>query len=345
MIEKQTGNILHADVEALVNTVNCVGIMGRGIALQFRKAFPANYKAYRAACDRKELHPGMMFVYEQSKHTNPRFIINFPTKRHWKGKSRNEDIEVGLKALIDEVKNRDILSIAIPPLGCGLGGLNWSEVRPRIEQAFQSLPEVRVLLFEPTDAASFQESVLQKHAPEMTSGRAALLTLMNRYLFALMDPFVSLLEIHKLMYFMQVAGEPLRLRYNKGFYGPYANNLKHVLNKMEGFYVQGYRDDRDLPDMQLELTAGAVEQAEIFLRDHLETRDRLARVEDLIEGFETSYGMELLSTVHWVIVNEGASSPDEAVEKTFAWNRRKEMFAKDQIHLAWEVLDQKGWLA
>jgi O-acetyl-ADP-ribose deacetylase (regulator of RNase III) len=132
VIRYMTGDILRADADALVNTVNCVGIMGRGVALQFKNRFPLNFKAYKVACDRKEVQPGRMFVFETGTLTSPRYIINFPTKRHWKGKSRMEDVEVGLVALVNEIKTRKIRSIAIPPLGAGLGGLNWPEVRTRI---------------------------------------------------------------------------------------------------------------------------------------------------------------------------------------------------------------------
>lgn len=149
MIEFQRGDILQADAEALVNTVNCVGIMGRGIALQFRKEFPENYDAYRAVCDRGELHLGMMLVFSLNRLQSPRYIINFPTKRHWKGNSRIEDIRAGLKSLVEEVRQRGITSVAVPPLGCGLGGLNWDQVRPLIEEAFSHLPGVRVLVYEP----------------------------------------------------------------------------------------------------------------------------------------------------------------------------------------------------
>src|SRR5271166_218967 len=152
MIEFTTGDILRVDAEALVNTVNCVGIMGRGIALQFKNAFPANFKAYEAACARKEVRPGKMFVFETRTLTNPKFIINFPTKRHWKGKSRMEDIDSGLNALAEEIRYRGIRSIAIPPLGSGLGGLNWADVRPRIEAALRGLNDLRVIIFEPNAA-------------------------------------------------------------------------------------------------------------------------------------------------------------------------------------------------
>lgn len=148
------GDILKVEADALVNTVNCVGVMGRGIALQFKQAFPDNFKAYAAACRRGEVQPGRMFVFDIGRLTKPRYIINFPTKRHWRGKSRIEDIEAGLAALVEEVRLRNIRSIAIPALGSGLGGLAWADVRPRIELAIAALPEVEGLVFEPGDASA-----------------------------------------------------------------------------------------------------------------------------------------------------------------------------------------------
>lgn len=150
MVETATGDILATNVEALVNAVNCVGVSGRGVALQFREAFPANFKAYEAACKRGDIQPGRVFVFETGKLTNPRFIINFPTKRHWRDKSRLGDIELGLETLVREVRQRGIESVAIPALGCGLGGLRWSDVHPKIEGALAALSNVRVLLFEPS---------------------------------------------------------------------------------------------------------------------------------------------------------------------------------------------------
>ena len=149
MIELAQGNLLEADAEALVNTVNCVGFMGKGIALQFKQAWPENFRAYERACHTHEVQPGKMFVVPTGRMMNPKYIVNFPTKRHWRGASRIEDIRAGLKALVQEVKRLGIQSIAVPPLGCGNGWLNWWEVRPMIEQALQAVPDVRVLLFEP----------------------------------------------------------------------------------------------------------------------------------------------------------------------------------------------------
>ena len=152
MIQLTQGDILRSEAEALVNTVNCVGVMGRGLALQFKRAFPANFATYAAGCKRDEVQPGRMLVVETGQLTSPRFIVNFPTKRHWKDRSRIEDIDAGLDALIADVKRLGIKSIAVPPLGCGLGGLDWADVRPRIERAFASLPDVQVLVHEPSVA-------------------------------------------------------------------------------------------------------------------------------------------------------------------------------------------------
>src|SRR5215831_4625909 len=201
MIEYKSGDIVRANAEALINTVNCVGVMGRGIALQFKNAFPENFKSYAAACKAKEVQPGRMCVFETGQLTNPRYIINFPTKRHWRGKSRMEDIDAGLIALAEEIRSRYIRSIAIPPLGSGLGGVSWSEVRPRIEAALQEFTPVKVVIFEPGAAPAEIRVNRSRNIPKMTAGRAALVGLIHRYLSGLLDPFITLLEVHKLMYF------------------------------------------------------------------------------------------------------------------------------------------------
>ncbi len=154
MIEYKCGDMLGEDVEALVNAVNCVGVMGAGIALQFKKAFPENFKAYRKACGKQEVQPGRMFVFAMKELNNPRYIINFPTKRHWREKSCMEDIEAGLQALAAEIRKYGIRSIAIPPLGCGLGGLSWLALKPCIEVAMRPFTDVRTILYAPEELAS-----------------------------------------------------------------------------------------------------------------------------------------------------------------------------------------------
>ena len=345
MIELTSGDILKDDAEAIVNTVNCVGIMGRGIALQFKNAWPENFKAYEAACLREEVQPGRMFIFETGQLTNPRYIVNFPTKRHWRGKSRIQDIESGLLALVHEIRQRGITSVAIPPLGSGLGGLEWDEVRPRIEAALAAVPEVYVRIFEPKGAPEADRMQHRREVPKMTPGRAALIELMSRYIRGLLDPSVTLLEVHKLMYFMQSAGEPLRLTYVKGPYGPYGENLRHVLKTIEGHMVAGYADGGDAPEKPLTLVPGAEAEAAQFLSEHGPTRERLARVGELVEGFESPYGLELLATAHWVVSEPGASSAlEDVVQRVHAWNERKRQFTPRQIAIALDTLRQKGWM-
>jgi O-acetyl-ADP-ribose deacetylase (regulator of RNase III) len=343
MIEKTSGNLLQADVEALVNTVNTDGFMGKGIALQFKQAFPANFEAYRKAVERGEVRPGSMFVFETGSILGPRFIINFPTKRHWRQNSRMEDIESGLAALVREIRDREIRSIAIPPLGCGNGGLDWSDVRPRIERALAEVPNVHALIYEPKGAPDPREMPIGTPRPDWTPARALLVALMHRY--GELAYRRTLLEIQKLAYFLQEAGEPLRLRFEAGHYGPYAPNLNKVLERLEGHFTRGYGDSQK-PDVEIELLPGAFEEAARYLADLPESSDRLRRVSDLIEGFETPYGMELLASVHWVAAHAPrAADVAGAIAAVHVWSaRKKNVFQANHIAIAWERLAETGWL-
>ncbi len=345
MIRFTTGNLMAFDAEALVNTVNCVGVMGRGVALQFKNAYPENFKAYASACSKQEVQPGKMFIFETYAFANPKYIINFPTKRHWKGKSRLEDIESGLSDLLRVIRDKQIKSIAIPPLGSGLGGLDWKVVRQKIEDTLKVLDNVEIMVFEPqVDNSDLVKPNPSTDIPNMTPGRAALVALVSQYLSALMDPFVTLLEIQKLMYFLQESGSNLRLNYEKALYGPYAANLRHVLKKIEGHFLTGYGDGGDHPDKKIELVPGAIADAETFLVSQDQTREHLNKVADLVEGFETPFGLELLATVHWLMIHEGAASLDQVVAQTYQWNSHKQQFSRGQIELAIETLQSKGWL-
>jgi O-acetyl-ADP-ribose deacetylase (regulator of RNase III) len=344
MIKFTSGDILRADAEAIVNTVNCVGVMGRGIALQFKKAWPSNFKAYATACKQNEVKPGSMFIVETGQLTNPQYIINFPTKRHWRGASKIEDVELGLNALVQDIKAKGIKSIAIPPLGSGLGGLDWAEVRPLIEAKLNDLDDVDVLIYEPKGAPENDKMAKSRKVPKMTAGRAVLIELMQRYLGGLLDPTVTLLEVHKLLYFMQSTGEPLRLEYQKAMYGPYAQNLRHVLNAIEGHFVSGYADGGDAPEKELKLIPGAVDEAKAFLKQHPDTLARFEKVAALVEGFESPFGLELLASVHWVKEQENGQGPVDVVQKIHSWNERKQQFTPRQIGLAIKTLSEKNWV-
>lgn len=345
MIEITAGNLLHADAQALVNAVNCVGVMGKGIALQFKQAYPELAKAYEKACARGEVEPGRMHIWRTGEElTGPRFIINFPTKRHWRGRSRYEDIEIGLKALVGDVERLGIRSIAVPPLGCGNGGLAWSKVRAMIELAFAKLPQTRVLLYPPMGEPEASDRIVRTERPRMTRSRALFLLAMDRY--AVLAYETTQLEIQKLAYFLQEAGEQLRLKFTAQRYGPYAENLNKVLQDMEGHLIHGFNGSRS-PAKVISLEAGITEEATEFLRDDPEAEERIGRLGELIEGYETPYGMELLASVHWVGTHSEppAGCAEEAVDAVRRWTPRKaKTFAADHIRQAWDRLSRLGWL-
>ena len=342
MITLKQGNLLMAPVEALVNTVNTRGVMGKGIALQFRQAFPENYKVYHAACRRNEVIPGRMLVVPTNHVAGPRLIINFPTKRHWKGKSRLEDIDAGLVDLLRVVREYQIMSIAIPPLGCGNGGLDWDIVRPRIESSFATCPEVDVWLYEPEGALNPDSMPVGTSAPNMTPAQAALLGLMARY--AEPGYRMSMIEIQKLAYLLQSAGENLKLEFVRGQYGPYAETIHHVLQRLEGHHIRGYGDRSD--DARITLLNSNDPLVQQQLAANQPTMARFDRVADLIDGFETPRGLELLTTVAWVSEQDPtiADDADLVIAHVHAWNAHKRTFPANQIRTAWERLHEHGWM-
>jgi O-acetyl-ADP-ribose deacetylase (regulator of RNase III) len=344
MIQRTKGNLLEADAEAFVNTVNCVGVMGKGIALQFKRAFPENFKEYSGACKTGQVVLGRMFTHTTSSLSNPKYIINFPTKLHWKNKSRLEDIKSGLENLAQETHRLGIKSIAIPPLGCGAGGLEWKVVGPLIESAFVDAQDVTVILYEPSGAPNVHEMPARTKRPNMTIGRALFIRLMD--LYQIPDYSLTLLEIQKLAYFLQCAGEQLRLNFVKHIYGPYAENLNHVLQVMEGHYIVGYGDRSQRAEIHLLPDARETAQAFLMAFD-MSVTDRLNRVANLIEGFETPYGMELLASIHWIAMNESKEAmtdPNAAIRGLQGWNSRKrKIFSPNHITKAWERLNRHGW--
>jgi len=342
MITINRGNFWDADVDAIVNTVNCVGIMGKGIALQCKKAFPDNYNAYLKACKKGDVKPGRLFVHETKQVFGAKYIINFPTKLHWKGPSRYEYLEAGLRALTTEIRNRKIKSIAIPPIGCGLGGLDWAKVRPMIEDALKGFPDVQAYVYEPAGTPAANKMPVAAREPHMTVARALLIKLMQQYEHH--DYRLTLLEIQKLAYFLQEYGQDLQLKYMKGTYGPYANNLNKVLEVLEGHYISGYGDTQK-PDVEIELKPGAIEKADAYLQAHPEEKQRLEKVAELVDGFETPYGMELLASVHWIMVHDKtADDADGAIIQVQQWNERKRrLFKAEHIRIAWDNLISIKW--
>lgn len=337
MITEAAGNLLTARVEALVNTVNTEGVMGKGIALQFKKAFPAMFRDYAASAKRGSVQLGQMHVWPTQALDGPKYIINFPTKARWRSRSRIEDIESGLTDLVKVLQDLGIASVAVPPLGCGNGGLDWAEVEPLIRASLAALPHVDVRLYPPAGAPSPAEMVVSPAAPKMTPGRAALVGMVTRYSDqAFSTP--SLIETQKLMYFLQAVGEPLKLTFGAHRYGPYADNLRHVLAQIEGHFITGFGDGsaKVADAAPLSPISEALPLAEHELDSHPETRERMERVLALAAGFETAYGMELLATVHWVATYEAAGQSDQAVAARVAqWSPRKAiMFTTEHVEAA-----------
>ncbi len=348
MITIGQGNLLQADVDAQVNTVNTVGVMGKGIALQFKRAYPAMFKAYEDAVKAKQVRIGKVHVWETNQMTGPRFILNFPTKGHWRAASRIDDVEAGLVDLIRVVRELGIKSIAVPPLGCGNGGLNWADVEPLIVATFEAVPYVDVVLYPPTGAPTAASMPTNEPRPPMTAGRAALIALLDSYSIQA-EARASLIESQKLMYFLQVAGEELSLRYEKAWYGPYADNLRHVLKVVEGHYLRGFGDgSRAVMDAEpIDVLPGAMDDARDFLMSHPDTKERIGRVLQLASGYETPYGLELLASVHWITREEPATATDvdELVVKVREWTPRKgRMFTENHIRSAWKNLRNDGWI-
>lgn len=335
MIKSVTGNIFESQAEALINTVNTVGVMGKGIALQFKERFPNNYDAYRKACKDQKVVVGSMFVTAINQIDGPSWIINFPTKQHWKGSSKYEYIEEGLEDLVNVINELGIRSIAIPPLGAGHGGLQWAQVKQMILGKLSDLP-VDIELYEP----SFQPKIeTKKESVGLTKARALILAMIKHY--QVLGFETTHLEIQKLAYFLQRMGQSdLRLQYKKYNYGPFAFNLQHLLSHIEGSYLQGntrIMDSRPLDSVQL--IPEKISEIDSFIQDKTSEQDqkRLARVAELIEGFESPFGMELLSTVDWSFANEHGAldNNDVLIKAVRGWNERKsETMSKDMILIA-----------
>lgn len=343
MIRYIKGNLLEAEVEALVNTVNTKGVMGKGIALQFKKAFPAMYKVYEAACKAGEVQIGKMQVYENAGLFKNKLIINFPTKEDWRKPSEMSYIEKGLEDLARVISKYKIKSVAIPPLGCGNGGLNWVEVKAKIEIFFQNNDNIDILVYEPAGAPVSEKIINRTVRPHLTKTRAIVIKLFQQY--SILGYELTLLEIQKLLYFLQEYGETLKLRFEKKYYGPYADNLRHVLNQFEGHFTSGFADGNVKPNTPIKLLPDAVKEADEFLRNLQEDDDthiaKLKNVENLIKGYETPYGLELLSTVHWLIKHDKMSSEDKnsLVKAVHDWNPRKAKLMKpEHINAALERL-------
>lgn len=322
MIHYKTGNLLESEAKALVNTVNTVGIMGKGIALQFKNMFPNNYKLYANACKNKELNIGQLLVTEEeSLLAGKKIIINFPTKTNWRLPSEYEYIESGLLELVRVIKELDIKSIAIPPLGAGNGGLDWNKVKIILENHL-SRTDCEIFIYEPN--ASIQE-VLKKERVKLTPARAMLLSVL--YELVRNGEFVSEFASEKIAYFLQRFGarDTFKLEFYPNFYGPYSGKVKHVLYYLNGSYIMGYSSKDKKPFEELGIVLDAESEVNKFLDDpaHIDHKSIVENTKSFLTGFYSPFGLELLSTIDFIIEKKNIKTPEAITKELENWSDRK----------------------
>ncbi len=352
MIRYTQGNLLEAEAEALVNTVNTVGVMGKGIALMFKQRFCKNMQEYAKACKAKEVQTGKMFVTQTGELMGPKWVVNFPTKQHWRSPSKLEWIVDGLADLKIFIQSNHITSIAIPPLGAGNGGLDWAVVRKQIDEALADLENVDILVYEPT--SQYQNVAKTKGVEKLTPSRALIAELVRRYW--VLGTECSLLEIQKLTWFLERVVEtqdiknPLKLAFKPNNYGPYADQLRHVLDALDGSYLKSDKRIADAGPFDV-ICFDDAKRERISAYLHSEAKQYLPALEltsQIIDGFESPYGMELLATVDWLIEKEGCAPTISAIEEGIKnwpagkkWaNRKAKLFDQRAIGIALERLRQ-----
>jgi O-acetyl-ADP-ribose deacetylase (regulator of RNase III) len=331
MIQFIEGNLLESKAEALVNTVNTVGVMGKGIALQFKNQYPKNYKLYEKACKAKEIQVGKLFVTEDSSLLEGRkIIINFPTKTDWRKPSEYSYIESGLKDLARIIKEQGIKSVAVPPLGAGNGGLNWNVVKGIIEKYLTGL-NCDIQIYEPN--AIIREA-MKKERVKLTPARAMLLSVL--YELVRNGEFVSEFAAEKAAYFLQRFGakEQFKLDFQPNFYGPYSGKVKHVLYYLNGSYITGYSSKDKKPFEEL----GILFDGEKEINNYLEQTDNIVykeisdKVKAFLTGFYSTFGLELLSTVDYIMSEKRAKTIEDVTSNIESWSdRKKSLFSNPKF--------------
>lgn len=319
MLHYTKGNLLEAEAEALVNTVNTVGVMGKGIALMFKDAFPENNKIYAKACKDKKVNVGHMFVTQRSDMLGPKWIVNFPTKKHWRQPTKIEWVSSGLKDLVQFIHDNKVKSIAIPPLGSGNGGLEWTDVRNLIEVSLADLHDVDILVYEPTPR--YQNVAKRKGVQKLTPARALIAELVRQYWVLGIE--CTLLEIQKLAWFLErnieqfASDNPLNLQFEANKFGPYANRLDHLLDALDGSYLHCDKRIADAgPTDIIRFEDSKKDHVQSYLKSSIAKPyvKALESTSALIDGFESPLGLELLATVDWLIVKEDCAANLESVK-------------------------------
>lgn len=348
MIRYVQGNLLDSRAEALVNTVNEVGVMGKGVALAIRDAFPDAAREYMEASRRGEVRVGSVLATRSGGFTGDRWILHFPTKRHWRHPSRIEWVRDGLRDLLRVIRREGIRTIALPPLGCGNGGLDWASVRAEIETVLGGMDDLEVEVFEPSNA--YFNAPKRTGVESLTPARALVAELVRQYGIPGID--CSVLEIQKLAYLLQrVVGasnlpDPLDLQFNANRYGPYSDRLRHLLDALDGSFLHcDRRLSEAKPGDPIWFDFGRTDSLKEYLASEAGVYQKALRgCLDLIRGFESPFGMELLTTVDWLVAKEGAEARIGSVERALrnwpagpaAARRKLGIFKPEHLELAIE---------
>lgn len=340
----KTGDMFAEPVEAIVNTVNCVGVMGKGVALEFKQRWPENFKVYKSACDNNRLNPGTLLIYENARlfgYDCPRFLVNFPTKKHWRSPSKLSYIEDGLDALISEIARLQIKSIAIPPLGCGNGGLDWNDVKRAISGKLSALEGVEIVVFSPKESNDDPEFATTTTFA-MNATRATLLKALSE-LEVHFDGAFDRISLQKIVYFLQALGVDFRLEFKRHLYGPYSEVLKKAFGALERHgMISGFFTGERLAHVT---PVGCATADEYLATNGLDVDGIVNRLARLIEGYEGPYGMELLSSVHWLVTNEEHRSADAVIKALQNWNDHKSSFDPASVKMAFSRLQEDAFIA
>jgi O-acetyl-ADP-ribose deacetylase (regulator of RNase III) len=331
MIKYVVGNVLESSASVLVNTVNTVGVMGKGIALQFKNTFPNNFRAYSQACKAGDIAIGKLFMSMDSNiTTGEKLIINFPTKTDWRKPSEYSYIEAGLIDMVRIIKEKSIKSIALPPLGAGNGGLDWERVKKIIENILSSLDDVEIYIYEPTNKI---KEYLKKERVKLTDARAMLLAVL--YDLVKNGEYVSEFSSEKVCYFMQRFGakQYFRLNFEPNFYGPYSGKVRYVLNVLNGSYIMGYSDMNKKPFEPLILAGDGYESVVKYLENKSHLNEIVQKTTRFLTGFYSDFALELLSSIDYIICKENTFDKKIICENLNQWNDRKRSIFSNQNYI------------
>ena len=357
-VTTKIGDLLKSDAQTLVNTVNCVGVMGKGIALAFKRKFPDMFEDYERRCARGEVRLGRPYLYKG--HAGP-WILNFPTKDHWRAVSRLSDIVAGLKYLEMHYKLWGITSLAVPPLGCGSGQLDWAVVGPTLYRYLNEL-DIPVALYAPHGTPPQQleleflagKTRVEKEIPSaeyirVPPAAVALVAILSR---VTREPYhwpIGRTTFQKIAYFATEVGLPTGLHYGKGSFGPYSPQLKRVVAQLQN---NGLLSETKRGHMFVAKPGPTYRDARAQYRSQLKDwLPAIERVADLFLRLQRTTDAEIAATVHYVAQDlkpRAGHTPSEleVLEEVKAWKARRAP-ALDEMRIAETIryLNMLGWVS